>query len=528
VVKIRVKELAETAGLLHDVTQRLEQHLLQMEQRTYLWLYLAMNDIRSTFENSLRPAEESIRMIPPSVNEAYERILSRVASVQMDTVRKILQIIVAARRPLTIAEMAMALGIAISPQSRTAGEAGLDSSRIDKKLRRLCGLFVFINNSKVYLIHQTAREFLIAKSSSDNFGLTYSWRLSDPEDQMARICLRYLLMEDLVGDENRLYSSTQDFLDYSAIYWPDHVRKMELASDQEAVDQVHRLYDMSGKLFSLWFPIFWEAARPREGLPTMKALHLAAFNGHKQEVRALLDVQKRYVNKRDGTRTYAIIWASLNGHEKVVQLLLDHRAHVNAQGGYYGNALYAACSKGHKRIVQVLLDHGADVNAQGGKYGNALYAVCYKGHKEIVQLLLDHRADVNAQDREHRTALQAAYSIGHDKIVRLLLERGAHVNAQGGQYGNALQAACSIGHDKIVWLLLERGADINAQGGHYGNALQAACSEGHNETVQLLVERGADVNAQGGHGGTGLQAACSNGHDKIIQLLLEHRADINA
>ncbi|PWY73552.1 purine and uridine phosphorylase, partial [Aspergillus eucalypticola CBS 122712] len=343
VVKIRVKELSETARLSQDVTQRLEQQLIQMEHRTYLWLHLAMDDIRSTFEDSLRPADESIRMIPPSINEAYERILSRVPSGQVDIVGKVLQIIVAARRPLTTVEMAMALGIAISPQSRTAAKAGLDSSLISKKLRHLCGLFVFINNSKIYLIHQTAREFLIAKRSSHQAGLAYSWRLNDAEHQMARVCLRYLLMEDLVCDDDRHRSNTEDFLGYAAVHWPDHVRKMNLASDKEAVEQVHQLYDVSGKLFPLWFPVFQEAARPYEAsLSAMKALHLAVFNGHDLEVQYLLGVDPSDVNIPDGTNTYAIVRASLNGYRKVVQILLDYGANVNAQSCLYGNALQAA------------------------------------------------------------------------------------------------------------------------------------------------------------------------------------------
>lgn len=162
--------------------------------------------------------------------------------------RKILQIIVAARRPLTTVEMAMALGIATSPQSQTAAEAGLDPFLIDKKLRRLCGLFVFVNDSKIHLIHQTAREFLIAKSSSNDVNLVYSWRLSDAENLMTGLCLQYLLMEDLLHDES---ASTHDFLYYSAVFWPDHVRTMDLALDQKAIDRVHRLYDTSGKLFTL-------------------------------------------------------------------------------------------------------------------------------------------------------------------------------------------------------------------------------------------------------------------------------------
>lgn len=78
---MRVKELAERAALLRDTEQKLQKQLLQMEHRTYLWLYLAIEYIQSILEDSLRPAEElireSIEVIPQSVDETYENILSR-------------------------------------------------------------------------------------------------------------------------------------------------------------------------------------------------------------------------------------------------------------------------------------------------------------------------------------------------------------------------------------------------------------------------------------------------------------------
>lgn len=46
-----------------------------MEHRMYLWLHLAINDIRTTYEESLRPDEESIPLIPPSVDAAYKNQL---------------------------------------------------------------------------------------------------------------------------------------------------------------------------------------------------------------------------------------------------------------------------------------------------------------------------------------------------------------------------------------------------------------------------------------------------------------------
>ncbi|KAJ5267434.1 hypothetical protein N7478_000692 [Penicillium angulare] len=526
VVKVRVREFAKAAALSRDTEQRLKQQLLQMEHRTYLWLHLAIDDIRSTLEDSLRPSEEEIQMIPQSVDEAYEKILSRSPPRQVDITRKILQIMVAARRPLTTAEMAMALGIATSPQAQTAAEAGIEASQFYKKLRRLCGLFVFINNSKIYFIHQTAREFLLKKSSSNSVDCLYSWSLTDTEDQMAVICLRYLLMEDLEHNEESC-SNIRSFLHYSALYWADHKRKMSLTQDQEATGQVQQIYDLSRKVFSLWFPIFWKTIESYSAPPSMTTLHLASLNGHEREVEFLLSLDRKAINSIDGAGTYPIIWASLNGYDKVVQLLLEKGAEVNAQGGNYGNALRAASLRGHDKIVQLLLEKGAEVNAQGSESGNALQAASSQGHDKIVQLLLEKGAEVNAQGGGYGNSLQAASLEGHDKIVQLLLEKGAEVNAQGGTYGNALQAASSQGRDKIVQLLLENGAEVNAQGGGYDNALYAASLEGHDKIVQLLLEKGAEVNAQGGHFGNALRAASSEGHDKVVQLLLEKGVEVN-
>ncbi|KAJ5651196.1 uncharacterized protein N7484_004919 [Penicillium longicatenatum] len=528
VVKTRVKELAKVVQLPPEVYQRVEQQLLQMENRTYLWLHLAIDDIRTTLRRSLRPTESLITLIPPSVNAAYEKILCRVPADEMDTVKKILEIIVAARRPLTIREMAVALGIATCSEARTIMEAGLDPTHLQTKLRQLCGLFVFTNNSKIYLIHQTAREFLIQRKSSDNLYLTYWSSLGDAEYQMAEICLRYLLMEDLEDDESQSSFNCRDLLEYSAVHWSDHVQKMTPTLGHEITNRLHQVYDMHRRRFSLWFPIFWKAVMPYTNVPSMNALNLAALNGHEQEVHFLLAVKKHEINTADDTGANPLMWASRNGHDKIVQMLLERGAEVNAQGGRHGNALQAASFRGHDKIVQMLLERGANANAYGGVYGNALQAASFRGQDKIVQMLLERGADVNAQGGAYGNALQAASFRGQDKIIQVLLERGADVNAQGGRYGNALQAASSGGHEKTVQVLLERGADVNAQGGRYGNALQAACYEGPDKIVQVLFERGADINAQGGRYGHALQAACYEGHDKIMQMLLERGAEVNA
>ncbi|KAG9897845.1 purine and uridine phosphorylase, partial [Aureobasidium melanogenum] len=60
VIKVRMVQLAKELGLRETTSSRLEQTLLAMKHRTYLWLHLAIDDIRKTLQGSFRPDEEAI------------------------------------------------------------------------------------------------------------------------------------------------------------------------------------------------------------------------------------------------------------------------------------------------------------------------------------------------------------------------------------------------------------------------------------------------------------------------------------
>lgn len=74
--------------------------------------------------------------------------------------------------------------------------------------------------------------------------------------------------------------------------------------------------------------------------------------------------------------------------EKVVQMLLDVGANVNALGGEHGSALHAASYQGHEKVVLMPLDKRADINTHVSEYGNVLYAASYSDNKKVVQMLL--------------------------------------------------------------------------------------------------------------------------------------------
>jgi hypothetical protein len=94
------------------------------------------------------------------VEHAYEKILGRVDKEDELTVKQILQIVVGARRPLTINEMAIALGIATSTDADWLATVKVDHEGLGDRIRDLCGLFIFINHSKVYPIHPNRQRIL--------------------------------------------------------------------------------------------------------------------------------------------------------------------------------------------------------------------------------------------------------------------------------------------------------------------------------------------------------------------------------
>ena len=71
----------------------------------------------------------------------------------------------------------------------------------------------------------------------------------------------------------------------------------------------------------------------------MNDIRLVAFNGHEMILSIVLAAGKVDLEAQDLQEKTALIWAVEEYHEKIVELLLDKGAEVNAQGRNFGNAL---------------------------------------------------------------------------------------------------------------------------------------------------------------------------------------------
>lgn len=255
------------------------------------------------------------------------------------------------------------------------------------------------------------------------------------------------------------------------------------------------------------------------------ALHRAADSGTEATVRELLALGAD-VRIRDVSQSTALHVAI--EHEAVAQLLLDHRAEIDAQDGDKKTALHKAAQRGFESTVRILLDYKADVSIEDEDGRTALYETC--GNREIAQLLLEHGADVNAQDHCQRTALHNAAFQGHDAVVKTLLEHKASVRLESWNGRTPLHEAAFRGGEAILRMLLKHKADVNrvSRSGGGGTALHIAAYEGHEMAVKLLLETMVNKHTPNLYVSTALHSAVYKGHASIVRLLLDFKADINA
>ncbi|CAH0041148.1 unnamed protein product [Clonostachys rhizophaga] len=240
--------------------------------------------------------------IPQTVDAAYEMILSK--SKNHEEAKKLLHIIVAAARPLTLAEMNLALALRKNHRSYEDLEV-MPETHFRQYVRDLCDLFVTVRDSKIYLVHQTAKEFLVHRDDPnlprdhDNRLMWTSSLLPQESHRiLCHICMWHLLLdefeihrldENLEEDPNgelSHYLRDHVFLDYSATNWAVHFRASDIEEDA-VIETLWRLCDANSRRCQTWFRIYW-ASTQMEFPRNFTSLMIASYFGLEKLAKLLL------------------------------------------------------------------------------------------------------------------------------------------------------------------------------------------------------------------------------------------------
>jgi ankyrin repeat protein len=152
-----------------------------------------------------------------------------------------------------------------------------------------------------------------------------------------------------------------------------------------------------------------------------EAFRFAAHDGRIETVRSSIQSGKE-VNAKDPTTSHtAMHMAAYNGHSDIVKLLLEHDAAVDPRDAEGKTPLIHACTGPFPETVEILLAAGADINAAEATEGfTPLMMAAGLGQSEVVKVLLSHGADITIEDQDKDTALNHAKNSGHAEIVALL------------------------------------------------------------------------------------------------------------
>ncbi|KAJ5722089.1 hypothetical protein N7488_000124 [Penicillium malachiteum] len=271
-------------------------------------------------------------------------------------------------------------------------------------------------------------------------------------------------------------------------------------------------------------------------------LHYAAENGDRDMVLLLLQYEagvdcKRlnktplYVAAAQGQTDvvfYDIYYntplhvAAFNGHIEVVKLLLEKGADTEAETSQ-GDTLPSRPLEGARYdIFWLLFDRGTRFHGWYSTKTTTFHEAAVGNHIETVRGLLEKRLDPNARDEAGYTALAGAAVNSNREIVQLLLEKGADLEAKNDDGNTALGTCARVGRETPVEILLDCEADPNSRDTRGNTCLHLAL----NETIaEFLLSRVAIVDAVNDDGQTPLSRAVQLRNDGIEQFLLRYIAE---
>ena len=540
-IKRRFSRIFASRALNRELGVALEARLLQVQAPTHLWLHLVFKAIMLV-RGSWESTSELIEHLPENAGEAYETLLK--LSAEPEQTIKVLQIVVAAERPLTLREMNMAMNIKEGQTSREEVHLRPEQD-FAKHLDDLCQTIVRVYDGKIYLFHETAKEWWKSKITM------MESTVGNPHHALAKICLTYIsfnvfedypLTNDQVEDGRSVgeawynsrrtqiaeYAHDFDFLSYAATFWPLHYRSMD-NDDDALITWWRKVCNPQSNRFCTWFRVYWYAHGRKNDLegqpykiPKFSKLSLASFLGH-------VSIVKSLIAQGEGSEIdRALIIAIDRKDTSIAICLIDHGASIAAEAVGDWTPLILAAARGLVDLAKVMIEKGANVDQQTHLRGmTALGLASANGHIDMVELMLRHGASTDITYNNGKTALILAIWNGQQRVAEVLIRAGADVRACDYNGQTALHNLNSGCDKSLVRLLLDQGADVDVKDQDGRTPLSWASQRGLQSVARILLQGGSQVDSRDDDDATPLLYALRFGKDDVVRELLMAGANAN-
>ncbi|XP_067660339.1 ankyrin repeat domain-containing protein 50-like [Haliotis asinina] len=259
-------------------------------------------------------------------------------------------------------------------------------------------------------------------------------------------------------------------------------------------------------------------------------LHLACLGGDRDVVKYILSRDMTYIDDIAQCKRTPMMLAAENGHEEVVELLLNEGANMSLVDDGRNNILHLACERGHLEVVKYIVSQNkVDINSRGWKKRTPVMEAAKNGHKKVVEFLVEHGGDLSLVGYSGVNILHLACRGGHLEVVKYIVSQNkVAINSRGWKKRTPVMEAAKNGHKKVVEFLVEHGGDLSLVGYSGVNILHLACRGGHLEVVKYIVSQNkVAINSRGWKKRTPVMEAATNGHKKVVEFLVEHGGDLS-
>ncbi|KAF8334518.1 hypothetical protein F5887DRAFT_650253 [Amanita rubescens] len=569
-VKMEVEKISRINPDVVDFIDFIVDSLTSGAEGTFLWPLYHIEELKN---NSLTAAE--IKRSPEGLPQSFENMVKREFEAIHDRFHLVLKLVLCAKRPLTLLELAE--GVATDKMERVWNASNVveNPMLLVDRCANLLVCFPHPERDMLQIVapfHESVKRSLLAGRNEPKRSKTF-YR-PDVHIQLARLCLTYLKLKAMREFPSLLSDiSDHPFAEYAITGWLDHIRASgtaEMAKEfQEFLAPGSATFEIWRHLFAGWSGTY-ASSKVLDHLEYLDPAHLAVwFNLPKiipqfssdqlctedyrglstlhvaMEISSFIDVQvitsllpEVDVDQvtKDGNTALHIAASHLQSNGRVVDKLCEAGAEVDKPDKEGRTPLHLAMLNPGTAMPCIipLLSQKADPNALDSSWKTPLHiaaaapgyvtnrqsgnhrAQTVAEYQRGMKALLTYNADVQSMDRDRNTPLHLAASVVNPFGVQLLLKNGAFVDTFNGAGYTPLHLAINCNLLNTRWSILET-PELRDQ----------------RLTIEHLLRHSADVNkpskSSADSKGSSLHlAARSCCNEVIFTLLIKHGAFVDS
>jgi len=153
-----VRQLAQEKKYDDRTEDAILEHLLSNANDTFLWVALVCQNLKNIPRGRIRARLNSF---PPGLDSLYEQMIKQIRqSGDSELCMRILSSIATVYEPITLSELTSLVKML---------EDMSDDAESLQEIIGLCGSFLTVRKDTIYFVHQSAKDYLLAKASNEIF-----------------------------------------------------------------------------------------------------------------------------------------------------------------------------------------------------------------------------------------------------------------------------------------------------------------------------------------------------------------------